>query len=116
MKVIVCGGRDYRDHTVIKGVIDALPEGAIVIHGGAPGADKLAAKAAWERGLDVREYPAEWLKLGRSAGPIRNQQMLEVESPDLVIAFPGGRGTDDMVGRALKAGVKVKRVGEEEAA
>ncbi len=38
---------------------------------------------------------------------IRNQQMLDEAKPDMVLAFPGGRGTDDMVSRAEKAGVPV---------
>jgi hypothetical protein len=52
-------------------------------------------------------YMADWDGLGRKAGPIRNQRMLDEGKPDLVIAFPGGRGTADMVRRAREAGVEV---------
>jgi hypothetical protein len=48
---------------------------------------------------------ADWEKLGRSAGPIRNQAMLDEGRPDLVVAFPGHHGTADMVRRARAAGV-----------
>jgi hypothetical protein len=44
------------------------------------------------------------------AGPLRNYQMLEEGKPDLVVAFPGGGGTKDMVRRAVKAGVSVHEV------
>jgi hypothetical protein len=58
------------------------------------------------------EYPAQWHKYGRAAGPIRNQQMLAEGKPDLVLAFhddiDGSRGTKDMVNRARRAGVKVE--------
>ena len=53
-------------------------------------------------------YPANWKKHGRAAGPIRNKQMLEEAKPDLVIAFPGGAGTANMVKQAREAGVKVE--------
>jgi UDP-N-acetylmuramoylalanine-D-glutamate ligase len=36
--------------------------------------------------------------------------MLDKEHPDLVVAFPGGRGTTDMISRAKKAGVKVMEI------
>jgi hypothetical protein len=55
-------------------------------------------------------YPADWAKHGRAASPIRNQQMLDEGRPNLVVAFPGGRGTADMVRRARSAGVEVIEV------
>ena len=42
-----------------------------------------------------------------SAGPIRNQEMLDKENPDIVVAFPGGRGTQDMTSRAQNKNIKV---------
>ena len=50
-----------------------------------------------ERKIDVLWFDADWQKYGRAAGPIRNKQMLDEGSPDLVIAFAGGRGTENMV-------------------
>jgi hypothetical protein len=35
--------------------------------------------------------------------------MIDGGKPDLVITFPGGRGTADMVRRAEKAGIEVTR-------
>jgi hypothetical protein len=59
----------------------------------------------WAEGIGVRcdVYEADWISLGRKAGPIRNQRMLEEGKPDLVMAFPGGRGTADMVRRGKEA-------------
>ena len=54
---------------------------------------------------------ADLLTFGRSAGAIRNRDMLDTGKPDLVVAFSGGRGTADMVRRAGKAGVAVNRPG-----
>ncbi|WP_226736027.1 hypothetical protein [Microvirga lenta] len=38
---------------------------------------------------------------------IRSQPMLNVGKPHVVIAFPGGRGTADIVRQAKAAGIKV---------
>jgi hypothetical protein len=66
----------------------------------------------WAKGIGVPcdVYEADWISLGRKAGPIRNQRMLEEGKPDLVMAFPGGRGTADMVRRGKEAGVEVIEV------
>lgn len=50
--------------------------------------------------------------LDRSAGPKRNQRMLDKGKPDLVLAFPGGDGTADMVRKAKSAGVPIIEVAE----
>jgi hypothetical protein len=56
--------------------------------------------------VPVEEYKADWDTYGKSAGPIRNQKMLDT-GIDYVIAFPGGRGTEHMKKIARKAGVTV---------
>lgn len=113
MRVLVCGGRDYRDRKTLRDVLDgfhAATPFSSVIHGDAPGADTLAGMWALQHDILVEVYPAEWRRYGRSAGPIRNEKMLREGRPDLVVAFPGGRGTADMVRRAQKAGVRVEKV------
>jgi hypothetical protein len=55
-----------------------------------------------DRNIPSEIYHADW-QLGRKAGPIRNQRMLDEGRPELVIAFPGGRGTSDMTARARAA-------------
>ena len=51
-------------------------------------------------------FPADWQKHGKRAGPIRNALMLAEGKPDLVIGFAGGKGTDDMLRKAFRSGVK----------
>lgn len=107
MRVLVCGGRDYADQDAVDAVLDSIGNIRHLWHGNAKGADTLADN--WGRrqqGVSVHPVPAEWKKYGRRAGPIRNQKMLG-QSPGLVVAFPGGRGTADMVKRARAAGVEV---------
>lgn len=106
MKVLVTGGRDYNDPACVYRYLTQLAP-KVIVHGHATGADALADTWALHYAVEVRRYPADWKAHGRAAGPIRNQQMLDVEKPDVVLAFPGGRGTADMVRRAKAAGIKV---------
>jgi predicted Rossmann-fold nucleotide-binding protein len=109
MRVIVCGGRKYNNVTRLYSILGKLHRERgidLLINGGAPGADGLASGWAAANLVKVEEYPAEWDKYGGRAGPIRNAMMLD-ENPDAVVAFPGGRGTADMVRRAKAAGVPV---------
>lgn len=112
MRVLVCGWRDYADKQYLWSVLDGFgpPEITEVISGMARGADSFAAEWAERFGFPLHKFPADWDKHGRAAGPIRNQQMLDEGKPDLVLAFPGGRGTADMISRARKAGVEVRVV------
>lgn len=108
MRVLVCGGRDYEDYHMVCDVLDHIcAVGDIIIQGGAKGADGLARRYALSKPLECKTYPAEWSKYGKSAGPRRNEEMLKHGKPELVVAFPGGVGTSDMVQRAKKAGIEV---------
>jgi hypothetical protein len=110
MRVLVCGGRDYPDsgRDSLFASLDRLLVGATwLIHGDARGVDRLAGQWAHQRGIPVTPFPANWNAYGKRAGWLRNQEMLDIGKPDLVIAFPGGGGTADMVRRARKAGVRV---------
>lgn len=110
MRILVCGGRDYSDALWVAHILGrVLRERGIslVIHGAGRGADSLAASWAGQHRIETLPFPADWKAYGRGAGPIRNQQMLDEGKPDAVVAFPGGKGTADMVERAKKAGVPV---------
>jgi hypothetical protein len=110
MRVLVCGGRDYNNAKSVFEGLDMLHSYrtiSAIIHGAARGADRLAGEWARTRNILTTEFPADWDHHGRSAGPIRNQRMLDEGLPDLVAAFPGGAGTEDMITRARAAGIKV---------
>lgn len=112
MRVLVCGGRDYDDFAKLQRVLDEVKP-TVIIEGGALGADFLAYRYARERRLDHIELPANWDRYRNSAGHIRNQRMLDYFRPELVVAFPGGNGTNGMIARATKAGVPVRDVSKE---
>lgn len=113
MRVLVCGGRDYMDKPFLWNILDGIgpPEVSGVVSGMASGADSFAAEWALRFGFPLYEFPADWRAHGKAAGPIRNQRMIDEGKPDLVIAFPGGRGTADMVRRARAACISVKEIG-----
>ena len=115
-RVLVCGGRDFNRPEVVHSALEAI-EGMcahlelemVVIHGACPrGAD--AAVRSCRASFWVMPYRADWKAHGRAAGPIRNQQMIDEAHPDMVLAFPGGRGTADMVRRARKANIRVVEI------
>lgn len=113
MRIIVTGGRHYRDTATIRRVLEEYHQTPppTLVHGGAPGADSEAAYvAAYLLEWPVEAHPADWQRHGRAAGPIRNQQMADAGA-DLVLAFPGSRGTADMVRRARAAGIPVRVIG-----
>lgn len=109
MRLLVCGGRNYADYLRVSGVLDRLEVRPIcLIHGNAPGADRMAGRWARERGILEFPFTAEWDLFGNGAGYIRNKRMLLVGKPNLVVAFPGGRGTANMIEIARRAGVEVR--------
>lgn len=109
MRVLVCGGRDYHHPARVWDTLDKYPV-AHIVNGGATGVDDLATIYAKRYGIPFTVYPARWKEHGKAAGPIRNRMMLEQESPDLVIAFPGGNGTANMVTTAKEYGYRVEEV------
>ena len=131
MRVLVCGGRNYdmtdeathmwfTDH-MEKIAFDRFPRlpedeygnflyDVTIIAGGARGIDTMAIDWAVVNWCPFKEFPADWNKYGKRAGYLRNKQMLEEGHPDLVVAFPGGKGTTMMVQIAEAAGVPVLKV------
>lgn len=122
VNILVCGGRDFTDYNLLSKTLnfiyqergwyhdeEYLTPDVRIISGAAEGADTLAIDWAVVNWCLFKEYPADWSKYKKKAGPIRNQQMLDEETIQLVVAFPTDKsvGTWDMVRRAKKAGIEV---------
>lgn len=111
--VLICGSRTWTEADPINAILEAYRMSTAdltVLHGAAKGADSLAGFWGHRNADEVAEYPARWDTHGRSAGPMRNQEMLDKGQPDVVWAFidkplSESKGTADMVRRASKAGV-----------
>jgi len=112
MRVLVCGGRNFGDRHAVYSALDEIDTTkgiSCIIEGDARGADRMGKDWARSRNIPLETYPADWDKHGKAAGHIRNRQMLVEGKPDLVLAFQGGVGTDNMVTQAVNAGVEVER-------
>jgi hypothetical protein len=111
---LICGGRDFTDDEMFRSAMSDLIHmkgvPSKVVQGGASGADTMARKWAIHMAVSCVEMAADWEKHGKAAGPIRNQDMLDRHKPQFVVAFPGGKGTADMVARARKAGIDVAEI------
>ena len=115
--IIVAGGRSFQDYegmkTTLNGLIDRKDENDItIVCGMAKGADLLGKKYAEENGMSVAEFPADWNKHGKSAGYIRNKEMLDFakEVNGMLVAFWDGysKGTKQMIDLASKEGLSHK--------
>ncbi len=112
MRVLICGDRDWKDYESLERYIKALPPGSVIINGRCRGVDNMARFLARQLGYETMDFPADWEGYGRSAGPIRNKQMLDEGKPELVVAFHDNlsesKGTADMIRQAKGWGVPVK--------
>lgn len=111
LTVLCCGDRYWSQYGPIFRALFLLPKGSHVVHGDCDGADKMCGYVAYTLGHKVSRHPADWKQFGHSAGPRRNQQMLN-EHPDISLGiafhdhFQQSRGTLDMTKRLTKAGIK----------
>jgi SLOG family YspA-like protein len=114
MRVLVCGGRDGHDPVFVEKTLDRLlaARGPFerLIHGDARGVDRSAGKWARQNGILEWESLPEWRRVDAADGLSRNQWMISNGAPDLVIAFPGGLGTVNMVEQAKAANIEVLEV------
>lgn len=120
-RVLVTGGRNYVGRAALFATLDDLAQRrtvTCVIHGACKdkktgmlcGADKLAEDWAIAREVPYCGMPARWALEGKAAGPIRNDRMIKLWRPEIVVAAPGGDGTASCVGLARAAGIPVVEV------
>lgn len=118
-RIIIAGSRDFNDYEYLNKqltrFIKSHPDKRFtIVSGAARGADQLGERFAREKCLLLKRFPAKWNKFGRSAGYIRNAQMLDYISKSdcdgYVLAFWDGKskGTQHMIKSAQKAGIEVK--------
>lgn len=120
IKVVVTGGRSYEDRKTAYNVLSTLgladkdeyrmPTEIEIAHGGARGADTIADDWAVVHWVPVTVFEAEWDRYGKKAGALRNTKMLKEYEPDLVVAFPGGKGTAHCCWQARSMGIPVLEI------
>lgn len=114
MRVLIAGSRHWSNRFAIVSALSQFNDrGMVLVSGACPsGADRIAEDVAEHLGWKVERHPAEWGIHGRAAGPIRNQQMVDLGA-DICLAFPlpGSRGTLDCMQRAYEAHIPVHNLG-----
>lgn len=119
MKLIIAGGRDFNDYTLLRSKLDHLlqnipTDNIEIVSGGARGADSLGEQYANGRGIKVKQFTPEWKNpdgtVNRAAGHIRNRKMGDYA--DTLVAFWDGqsKGTKGMIDYAIKKGLSVRVV------
>lgn len=119
MRILICGDRFWNKPQRVLEELSRLHQAqgvTCVIEGEAPGADQAGREAARKLNISWEAYPALWKRYGRSAGPIRNRQMIVEGKPDYALAFhpdiTKSRGTKDMLAQLTKAGISYELFNE----
>jgi hypothetical protein len=112
MIILICGSRDWLNKDIIKQEILKFNNIEKIIHGGCRGADILGGLVAKDLNIPVQVFEANWNLHGKSAGPKRNQQMIDEGEPNFVLAFHDNinesKGTKDMINRTVKHKIDYK--------
>ncbi len=107
--VAVTGGKEVADPAAVWSVLDRTHEkhsDIVLVHGGAPGIETVAAKWAEARGVHQLIVRPDWKAHGRAAPFRRNDALLDL-LPKGVIAFPGSGVTGNLVDKARQMGITV---------
>ncbi len=117
-RVVIGGCRNFNNYTYFKKYVDIyltnikIYADIVILSGHCTGTDSMAERYAKENNYSLEVHPAQWHKFGRSAGPMRNKQM--VQQCDFVIAFWDGisKGTKNLIDNATKFGkpLRIKRI------
>lgn len=102
-RIAIVGSRTFADYERVCEVMKAYPSPALIVSGGAQGADRLAERWAKEHNTPTRILKPDWAGMGKAAGFLRNTDI--VAAADVVIAFWDGKsnGTRDTITKAQKA-------------
>ena len=109
--VAIAGGKDVQDPAAVIGRLEktrAKYADMILVHGGGPGVERIAAQWADRNGVHQIVCKPDWDRHGRAAPFRRNEELLDL-LPKGVIAFPGSGITENLVDRARQLGIPVMK-------
>lgn len=110
--LIVAGPRNYYDRAVISdALVDVICDiqPVKILTGDAKGVDQIVAELCFQTGIEYEQFPANWDKYGRSAGPRRNYEMA-LHGTHLLAFYNGSPGTSSMIYFAERHDLKVIKV------
>ena len=109
--VAIAGGKQVANPDAIIARLEKAKEkyaDLILVHGGGPGVERIAAQWADRSGVHQVVCKPDWNAHGRAAPFRRNDELLNL-LPKGVIAFPGSGITDNLVDKAVALGIPVQR-------
>lgn len=123
IRIIINGSRGFSDYNLLKRYMKSFimmrrfnPDQIEIISGGARGADTHAIKFTEEYNLQLKIMKPDW-SMGRRAGILRNQEMLDYATTNIwekaiLVSFWDGqsRGTKHMIDISKKKGIEVNIV------
>lgn len=111
MKLAIIGSRKFNNKVILNKVLNEYVDKVnLVISGGAFGADFMGEEWAKENKIETSIFKPDWEKFGKSAGFIRNQDI--VKNSDEVVAFWDGKskGTEHSIKLCERLKIPVKIV------
>ena len=110
--VAITGGKTVSDADTVWTTLDlakAKYGDMVLLHGGGPGVEKIAASWAEARRVNQVICRPDWNAHGKAAPFRRNDELLNL-LPKGVIAFPGSGITGNLVDKARQLGIPVMKV------
>ncbi len=110
--VAIAGGKNVADADAVWSTLDlakAKHGDMVLLHGGGPGVEKIAASWAEARGINQVICRPDWQAHGKAAPFRRNDELLNL-LPKGVIAFPGSGITGNLVDKARQLGIPVMNI------
>jgi len=116
MKIGIIGSRTFNNYELLKEVMgdylnrDNELNCELVVSGGANGADSLGERWARENNIQTLIFKPDWKKYGKSAGFIRNEDI--IKNSDFVVAFWDeiSKGTKSSIDLTIKHDIPIRIV------
>jgi YspA, cpYpsA-related SLOG family len=98
MKVIIAGSRHIKDRLgLVRAIAQSRFDISEVVSGTATGVDQMGEAWALAHDVKVKQFPADWTKHGKAAGPIRNAEMADYADAAIILWDSQSRGTLNMI-------------------
>lgn len=108
MKVIIAGSREVEDEILVFEAYQLAKFVATeVVSGGCRGVDAAGEQFATDFNIPIKVFPADWIKYGKGAGPMRNRQMAKYADALIAIWDGKSRGTKNMIDEMNRLGKPV---------